>query len=116
MNQLPVFNRELLFNNMEGDLELVAELCEMFESHFPIVVQRIRESVEDGNHQELREAVHQLKGSIRTLHGVRAEKTASIIESIGANHGSMADASMLCNQLTDEVAELICAIKNMTAQ
>jgi CheY-like chemotaxis protein/HPt (histidine-containing phosphotransfer) domain-containing protein len=59
----PVFDEKVLLNLLEGDHESAAEIAAQYAADLPGHVMRLRESIEVGDCQSMREIAHLLKGA-----------------------------------------------------
>ena len=93
---------------VQRDPEFLSELLVAFDAYRPVIVERIENAVRNHDPAELREAAHQLKGSLGNFHARAAVTTARQIE-LAAKNGTLQDAEALCKRLNDEL-DLLCAM------
>ena len=108
MRNLPIVCHRGLMEQVDGEVELLGELCGIFRDYYPEVIERIRIAVETLDHPGIFEAAHQLKGSLTSFHATRAIQTVEFIEALGRdNKSSLVDAQVLCETLEMEIFELL---------
>lgn len=59
----PVFDEKVLLNLLEGDRESAAEIAAQYQNDLPVMVTRLRESIELNDPTLMRERAHLLKGA-----------------------------------------------------
>jgi two-component system sensor histidine kinase/response regulator len=101
-----------LLQRLDGDLELLSELTEVFREDYPAQLQLAREALADGDQEELRGVGHSLKGSLANLAAGEACGMAAIIEEL-ANRNELMGAGPKLDQLAlelDRVYEALMAL------
>jgi CheY-like chemotaxis protein len=85
----------------EGEPDIVQELAEAFQFETPPLLETLRQAVAEGQHEQLKRAAHNLKGSSQNL-GARAMAAFSAeLETIGKN-GTLEGARELVMRLEQE--------------
>jgi PAS domain S-box-containing protein len=79
----PVFDREAVLARVEGDLELLKEIVELFLGEAPDLLRSIRESLERRDAASLERSAHALKGSVGNFGAKGAYETALKLETMG---------------------------------
>lgn len=96
------FDPESLWDRVDGDLELLRELVEIFAQEGPRMLARIQEAIAHGSASDLEKASHKLKGSVLQFSARTAAAVAHDLEEIGRG-GSVAGAEALLNKLRNEI-------------
>lgn len=76
-------DRAALMDSVQNDRELLGDLIELFEEYYPATLAKINVAVTERDFSSLREASHQLKGSVSNFHAVDARNTAFDLEKKG---------------------------------
>jgi len=66
-----------------GDKALLAELAEMFESEYPLLLDAVRTGLRSGNGAAINAAAHQLKGLLAQFGAENARDAAFAVETAG---------------------------------
>jgi HPt (histidine-containing phosphotransfer) domain-containing protein len=96
------FDPESLWNRVDGDLELLRELVEIFAQEGPRMLAQIQEAIAHGSASDLEKASHKLKGSVLQFSARAAAAAAHELEAMGRS-GSVAGAEALLNKLRNEI-------------
>jgi HPt (histidine-containing phosphotransfer) domain-containing protein len=104
-----IFDRAAALDRVEGDVELLMELIELFFEQAPGLMAEIDQSIESVNARTLTAAAHSLKGSAGNLGGSDAYDTANRLEQL-AKEGDLANASALAAKLQQDVLILTSAL------
>lgn len=99
------FDPESLWDRIDGDVELLRELIEVFAQEGPRMMGRIEEAIRQGSPLDLEKAAHKMKGSVLQFSGTAAAAVAGRLEEKGRN-GSVVGAELLLEQLKQEVGQL----------
>ena len=99
------FDPESLWERIDGDVELLRELIEVFSEEGPRMMARIEDAIVQGSPTALEKAGHKMKGSVLQFSATAAAAVAAQLEEKGRN-GSMAGAEPLVAQLKQEVEHL----------
>jgi two-component system sensor histidine kinase/response regulator len=111
-----VVDWKVALGRVDGDEVLLADLAKLFCEELPKMLSAVQEAVETKNPDELKQAVHALKGPVATFAAQPAFEAASNLERIAgsADLGSVEDAFAV---LVAEVERLRVALEGvMTAQ
>jgi HPt (histidine-containing phosphotransfer) domain-containing protein len=100
--QAVAFDREAALAAVDGDLELMAELAELFLSDAPGLVEEIRCSVRQGDAQALRRSAHTLKGAASNFRAQATVQAALRLECMGRDQ-DLADAEQALERLLHEL-------------
>lgn len=100
-----VFDREAALAAVEGDLELMEELVELFLTDAPGLIEEIRRSVGEGDAAALRQSAHTLKGAVSNFHGQATVEAAFRLEIMGRD-GDLGEAERALERLVDEFDQL----------
>ena len=76
----------LALAQLDGDLELLAELIGLFEVNAPILLETIRMALVKEDYVQARKAAHTLKGSLGTFRAKAIAEVAERLERLTANH------------------------------
>ena len=96
-------DREAIFGLVEGDMDLLGELVELFLDSYPCQLLEIREGIEESDPARVKEAAHSLKGSIGNFHATAAIELATALELMGRN-GDLSFASQKLTALETEMS------------
>ena len=107
-----MFDREALLERVAGDEELMSELVQIFLEDCPNMMQAIRDALDAGAANELREAAHSLKGCAANLAAESVRQVAFALEQIGRD-GRMGDAPDAWEKLQREMSLLRATLERM---
>jgi HPt (histidine-containing phosphotransfer) domain-containing protein len=99
------FDPETLWNRVDGDLDLLRELVELFTEEAPRMLARIEEAIKHGSASDLEKASHKIKGSVLQFSAHAATAIALELEE-NARLGSIAGAEELLKKLRLEIDRL----------
>lgn len=88
---------------VEGDIELLKELAELFLQECPRMLAEIEHAIAAGDPQALQHAAHTLKGSVSNFAASRAAEASLVLEKMGRQQnlvGAAAAFSTLQHELT----------------
>ena len=100
------FDREKALEGVEGDLELMGEIAEIFIEDCPRLVRCVRDAVEANDAAMLADTAHALKGSIGVFAAEVATDLAAQLEHKG-RAGSLDGSRGLIEALEAEVTGLL---------
>ena len=103
------FDREKALEGVEGDLELMGEIAEIFIDDCPRLVRSVRDALEANDAAALSDAAHALKGSTGVFAAEVATDLAAQLEQQG-RAGSLDGARAMIEELEAEVARLLPAL------
>ncbi|HEX4424712.1 MAG TPA: response regulator, partial [Terriglobales bacterium] len=96
-----------------GDEELLQELCKIYLEESPKVLEKLRQSVTDGNAKDVKFLAHSMKGELSYLGAEKASQAARDLEKMG-NDNDLSKAAAVFAILEREVLELQSALKSMS--
>ncbi len=80
-----VLDRAAVIASVDGDVEFLRELVEMFIEDYPRLLSEIREAVTRGDSKALESTAHTLKGSVGNFDAKAVFKAALKLENMGRN-------------------------------
>lgn len=101
----PVFDRNATLARVEGDIELLSEVVELFFDDYPGMLSEIRESIGRCDGKTLERAAHGLKGAVGNFSARYAFDAALRLEAMGRG-GDFANADQACSELEKEITRL----------
>jgi two-component system, sensor histidine kinase and response regulator len=107
-----VFDLSALRNRVEEDLELLAEMVDLFLETSPKLVADIETAVAAGDVERLGVAAHTLKGVLRNMCARSSADAALELETIG-KRGDLAPANQSLGALKHEISQLTSALANV---
>jgi HPt (histidine-containing phosphotransfer) domain-containing protein len=96
------FDPESLWNRVDGDMELLRELVEIFAQEGPRMLAQIQDAIAHGSASDLEKASHKIKGSVLQFSARGAAAAAHELEAMGRS-GSVAGAEAILNKLRNEI-------------
>jgi HPt (histidine-containing phosphotransfer) domain-containing protein len=112
---LAAFDPSEILARVEGDLELLAELVEIFDGEAPQRLSEIRRCMEVGDANGLERAAHALRGSVASFGAHPAAQAAHALE-IRGRDGAFAGAEVHVAELAHELSRLQIALASFTAR
>jgi HPt (histidine-containing phosphotransfer) domain-containing protein len=106
------FDPEDLWGRVDGDMELLRELVEVFAAECPRMLVRVEEAIAQGSPTDLERASHKIKGSVLQFSARAAASLAFELEEKG-RHGLVAGAETLLSRLRQEIDRLQAALNSM---
>jgi HPt (histidine-containing phosphotransfer) domain-containing protein len=110
-----VFDPRAVLERLAGDMELLRELVEMFETDGPEVLERIRAAVAAGNAKDLHVAAHTLKGTASNFCAAEATAAAQRLETLGKN-GDLTGTAGAFRTLDESMRRLMAALRKWKAE
>lgn len=101
-----------LFKRLDGDLDLLRDLVQIFSEESPLLLQRIDRAIAQGAFEDVRKLSHKLKGSALQFSGSRVALLAASLEDMGA-HQTLRGAAPVFSDLKREVASLEQSLQSM---
>lgn len=111
LEELPVFDRDKVLENLMGDTDLLDELVSMFSVELPDFFAKIQDSFKEGNLSEIRKISHQLKGAAGFSGARRVERIAREIQELSEDDGT-SNLEPLLNYLEKEKNEFLKTINS----
>ncbi len=110
MNIDDFINRKDLSERLDGDIELFKELAELFMEDSVSLMQKIQNSIESSDSNQLRKSAHTIKGSVSNFSAQKAYDAAFDLEKIGKND-ELEKAGAAFEVLRNEIDNLRGAMK-----
>jgi len=99
------FDPSALFRRLDGDIELLRDLLQIFSEESPILLKKIGAAIQHGSFEDVRKLSHKLKGSALQFSGSRMAFLAASLEQMGTRQ-SLDGAAGVFSDLEQEVANL----------
>ncbi|MEC9373292.1 MAG: Hpt domain-containing protein [Planctomycetota bacterium] len=99
------FNEEELLEQVDGDVEFLAETAEMLTDDAPRLASDIRAAISAGDSEAVGRHAHTLKGMVSNFCAPRAQAIALELERAGKS-GDLSAAPALLQQLESHLTEL----------
>jgi signal transduction histidine kinase/CheY-like chemotaxis protein len=99
-----------LFERIDGDRVLLAELVELFRADYPGNLRAAQDALDAQDADKLRSAAHAMKGALANLSAIPASALAADLEVIGKSR-NMARAQATLNALTRELEKAVRALE-----
>lgn len=109
-HELEAFNLTEALERVEGDMELLKEMVDLFLEEYPRTVAAIENAVTTGNAQALRNAAHTLKGAVGNFSAYKAAEASLILEKMGRQQ-NLVDAPAAFSILQHELTRLCSALE-----
>ena len=106
------FDPDALWHRVHGDVTLLRELVELFDSEVPEMLARVDKAIKDASPSDLEKASHKIKGSMLQFSAHAAASIALQLEENG-RIGAMAGAGELLQKLQQEISGLQKALHTM---
>ena len=103
---------DALLVRVRGNMALLKKLAALFVEHAPKMQARVHEAVTRRDETALREAVHDLRGSVGILTGRTLADVAGRIEELFRT-GQFADLDDACTRLDTEFEKFTLALKHV---
>jgi HPt (histidine-containing phosphotransfer) domain-containing protein len=110
----PVIDESRLLEEFGGDLEILAELRDLFLAHVPPLYAELEQAMDDGNAADLAKHAHTLKGACATYGAPRLAQVCKEIELL-ARQDDLESAAAYREHLSREYAALSEAITSVGA-
>lgn len=110
-----VIDRAALLAMVEGDMELVKELAELFLSDYPHRLAELREAITAGDATALARGAHTLKGAVSNLAAHAASAAALCLERL-ARTEDLAQVSAAYASLESEIRRLVPVLTSLTKE
>ncbi len=98
----PVFNRDAVLEMVDGEVDFVCELVEIFLNDFNSQVDAVQTGISSGNADLVQKTCHRLKTSVGNLGGDRARPVIVELEQL-ARTGTVEGAEALIGQFLSEL-------------
>ena len=100
-----VFDLSKALDRVEGDLELLQEMADLFLEEYPHMLEEIDHAITAGDAQALQHAAHTLKGSVSNFAADKATEASFVLEKMGRQQ-DLAGAATAFATLTQELVRL----------
>ena len=115
MSENQPFDLAAALQRVEGDVELLAELADMFLEEHGSLCDQISEAIEQCDSEAVTRAAHSLKGSVGNFNARGAFEAALSIETAGRS-GDLSQAPRYFDALQAELARLVPALQQLAAE
>ena len=109
------FDPAALWARLNGDLELLRELVQIFSREHPRLLENISAAIERGSCEDVRKFSHKLKGSALQFSGSGVATLAASLEQMG-EHRKLEGAARVFSDLEREVANLAKSLHSMAEE
>ena len=106
------FDPGALFKRLDGDMELLRDLLQIFSRESPLLLQKIDGAIKHRDFEDVRKLAHKLKGSALQFSGSRVASLAASLEDMGA-HRTLEGAGSVLSDLKREVTNLELSLQRM---
>lgn len=106
------FDPRDLWDRLNGDVELLRDMVEIFLEQYPGMLQGIAAAIERGSFQDVQKSSHSLRGAALNLSGVGAATLAESLERKGQEK-SLQGATQVLASLEREIAVLAESLHSM---
>ncbi len=100
-----IIDREEVMERVDGDLELLMEMVELFCHDYPKLLSQMRDAIENKDDEALEHSAHTLKGTVGNFSAIGAYETAFRLEKM-AREGDITNASEVYITLAGEIERL----------
>jgi two-component system sensor histidine kinase/response regulator len=107
----PVWQKDEALDRLEGDEDLLRELCQIFLEESPKLVEKLKRAVTESDPTAVMQAAHRLKGELGYVGAENACSVAKQLEALGRDRNLSTAAEML-SLLERELSELQFSIKH----
>lgn len=115
MSTSSVIDHQELMNRLDGDMELLGELLEIFQEDYPSFCEQMEQALNQGNAEQVRQIAHTLKGSVGNFAAPRAFQLAYELEMMGKEN-RLGDAFSHWQKLQDAIQEALEELSHLTRQ
>ncbi|RXH54268.1 response regulator [Granulicella sibirica] len=98
-----------LLERIDGDIEFIAELSDIFRNDYPRQLQAVSACIRAGDAEGLKRAAHTLKGALANLSAIHASSIAADLEQIG-DSGNLDQAQEDVDRLNEELPRVLTAL------
>ncbi len=110
-----IFHRDDLLEEYDEDLEMIAHVVGIFERDCDARMERIRDSIDNGDHHTLMQEAHALKGGTGNFFAVASYGLAGELESMGRD-GNCENAESVFQSLMTALSELRAALRELVGE
>jgi HPt (histidine-containing phosphotransfer) domain-containing protein len=106
------FDPESLWNRVDGDMDLLRELVDLFAEETPRMLSQIEDAIKHGSASEIEKGSHKIKGSVLQFSARAAAAIALELEE-NARLGSVEGSEVLLKKLKQEIEVLQATLQTM---
>jgi len=110
LKEIPVFNLDEALRLVDGDREFLKEIAEIFIRQSSEALQRLRDAIDRGSHEDLARAAHKLKTELASFGAEPARQRAYRLEIMGHNK-EMSGALEEYETLKEDISRLTEALR-----
>jgi len=107
------WDRAAALDRVEGDEELLQDICRIFLDESPKLMARLQQAVEQGDPEEVSRSAHSLKGESGYLGATNVSQMAKQLETMGRDR-ELSQATAVLEQLQREMEGLSSAVRQAT--
>jgi signal transduction histidine kinase/CheY-like chemotaxis protein/ligand-binding sensor domain-containing protein/HPt (histidine-containing phosphotransfer) domain-containing protein len=111
----PVLDISALLQSVNGDIDFLKDILEIFLSEYPRQLSEMRAAVRDNDAPLLTEVAHKLKGTVGGISGVSSFEAAGRVERLG-REGDLAGADGALKALERQIALLKDEVERLCSQ
>lgn len=115
VTSIPAFNREAVLEMVDGEVDFVCELVEIFLNDFGSQVDAVRSGIASGNADVVHKTCHRLKTSVGNLGGDRARPVVMELEQL-ARSGTLEGAEPLFQQFLSELGDFEAELRSFLSE
>jgi PleD family two-component response regulator len=113
--QAKAFDRQAFITKMFGDIDLAREVAALFLSHFPELMDSMREALASKNAKSLANIAQTLKGSVANIGAEEALATVTELERLG-HAGNLPEAAQVFHRLETAMVGLREALESVSGE
>jgi HPt (histidine-containing phosphotransfer) domain-containing protein len=110
----PLFDQAVLLERLDGDLELLREVVQIFAADAPRLLGELHDALDQGNADRVGRAAHTLKGSLALFGAHAATEAARELEMLGRT-GNLANGKETAANLVCQLDALLSALADLSA-
>jgi HPt (histidine-containing phosphotransfer) domain-containing protein len=110
----PLFDQAVLLERLDGDLELLREVVQIFAGDAPRLLGELHEALDQGDADRVGRVAHTLKGSLALFGAHAATGAARELEMLGRN-GNLAQGKEAAASLAHQIDALLYALADLSA-
>lgn len=101
------FDRELFLTLIEKDRKLFQNILDLFESDWPVLIEKIRSGLKLNQYQDVEKWAHKLNGSLRNFYAYSTAQLAENLEISARNkQQSPRDGEQILENLAEQIRVL----------
>ncbi len=114
MTQIATLDVDSALEDLDGDLELYAELLEVFLDDTPGIVRDMKTGLSNGENELVERSAHSLKSSSRLVGGKRLSNLAADLEE-NARNGTLENGENAVRSIDEEFQRLLQTVEKAEA-